>query len=400
MAYYLSMDGVDDYILTPSLTYDEVILDILVNPSGFYKTVLQSNNGTYRLIYDEGYYIWYYESTVYWNGVQKGDSGSFTLPANTRGVWRMMKDSQTTTNALFATMGGGGCMAGNLYRVTFKLAGSVVADYDMTTGNVNDVSGNGKHATLTGGTWVNDTPSGTNYPVNLSDTVTLSETFRKSASKSYIDTLTLSESFSKKRSMVILDTVSLSDSESDKASRIYSDTVTLSDSMSSIKGKGVFLSDTLVITDTLRKVVGKLQTDSVSLADSDSQNIIKAFSDSLALSETISTMKGKAVYLSDSLNVTDSIKKAIGKLEADSVSLSDSVSRRISVTARIYDVLLVSDSVQLYLPNTPSIVRVVEITGGIQAVIELRGEIVVKSSLPPISLEGDVIAPAELKGDV
>lgn len=151
---YLDMDGIDDYISTPSMTYDEVIFDMSVNPTAFYKTVLINSLGNYRLIYDEGYYIWYFESVASWNGVNVGDSGSFTIPADTRGVWRMTKDSQTASNSLFANAGGGANMRGKLYRATFKLAGVVVADYDMTTGTVQDQSGNGQHATLTGGTFV------------------------------------------------------------------------------------------------------------------------------------------------------------------------------------------------------------------------------------------------------
>lgn len=384
MAYYLSMDGVDDYLTTPSMTYDEVVLDFSSDPTGWYKYYFSTSAGNLFFNRDEGYELWTYESIAKYNGADPVlVGGLFTLPTNTRGVMSIKKDSGTGTINIFANQGNAANMRGILYRVTLKLVGVTVAHYDMSTQTVQDQSGNGNHATLSGGTWVNDS-AGTNYPVSLSDSLTLSETV------------------SKLKSIVIIDTVSMSDSKSDKTSKSFSDTVTVSDSVSSTKGKAVSLSDSVIITDTIKKAVSQLKADSVTLADADSKAIIKAFGDSLSLSDSISVMKGKAVFLSDSLDVADSIKKIAGKLQLDSLSLSDSASRQANVTARLYDVVLVSDSVQVLLPNAPSIYRVVEISGGVKAVIELKGEAVISVERSPISLEGDgtPTQPAELRGEV
>ena len=393
MAYYLSMNGTtSDFLKTPSVTFDEIIFDMYVeHTSGVGRFYYDSRIGFTAYVYREtnntdrsGGSV----STMYVDGVQKTWGTAF-VPNMTRCIFRATHTASGTDDVnLFSNNAGTQNQKGRLYNVTFKNAGTVTAFYDMTlgeqiAGTVQDQSGNGKHATLTGGTWVNES-SGTNYPVSLSDTMTLSETV------------------SKIKSMIIIDTVAMSDSKTDNTSKSFSDTVTVTDSVLSTKGKAVNLSDALTITDTIKKAITQLKTDSVSLADSDTKNIIKAFNDSLTLSDSISTMKGKAVLLTDSLNVTDSIKKVVGKLQTDNLSLSDSASRQANVTAKLYDVVLIADSMQTALPNAPSIVRVVQLEGGIKAVIELKGEVVISVTRPPISLEGDATptTPAELRGEV
>lgn len=225
---------------------------------------------------------------------------------------------------------------------------------------------------------------GTIYPVNLSDSVTISETF------------------SKKKTVIIIDSVDTSDSENDKTSKSFIDSVSSSDSISSTKGKAVNLSDSVVITESIRKALTKSQSDSVVLVEADSQAIIKAFSENLIVSDSITVFKGKSVILSDSINVTDSIKKAITKIQTDTATISDSMTKRLYVTVKLYDIMMVNESIQTFLPDAPSIVRVVELFGKITAVIELSGEVIIKATRSSISLEGDVSTtkPAEMKGEV
>lgn len=392
MAYYLSMDGVDDYITTPSLTYDEIVMDFSSNPTGYYKQYFSTSASNLYFLRDEGYELWTYEATIKYNGSDPVlITGLFTLPNDTQGVVSIKKDSGTGTINIFANQSGGTCMRGNLYRVTVKLAGTTVADYDMSLGNVNDISGNSKHATLNGGTWVSTGGGGTNYPVSLSDSVTISETRTKQIGKKPSDSLTLSdaisklsgrlrtdsvtlsETFSKKKFVVLIDTQTLSDTEYDSTNKAFTDALTLSDSIANMKGKAVSLSDSLVITDTIRKAIAQIKADSVTLADADSETIIKAYNDSLTLSDSITTIKGKAVILADSLNVTDSIKKAIGKLEADNLTLSDALTKRISVTVKLFDVLVITDSVQTSLPNAPNLIGRIQLTASRSLHIYLLG---------------------------
>jgi hypothetical protein len=51
-------------------------------------------------------------------------------------------------------------LGGKLFNVKVYNGETLVAHYDMAKGSVQDQSGNGNHATLTGGTWLEDAPSG------------------------------------------------------------------------------------------------------------------------------------------------------------------------------------------------------------------------------------------------
>jgi hypothetical protein len=62
----------------------------------------------------------------------------------------------STTNTINASGGYIGGFTGRLYDVKFYNGSTLIAHYDMTTGTVNDQSGNGYNATLTGGTWLDD----------------------------------------------------------------------------------------------------------------------------------------------------------------------------------------------------------------------------------------------------
>lgn len=159
--YYLSMDGVDDKISTPSMTVTEVILDVTLKTKGAFKKYWSIQgasdffqvNGSNAENWSAGV------SAVYKNGVAQTNSTNF-MTVDTRATIRIVLTSaQTNINFIANNLGISGYLHCFVYNVKFYNGTTLVAHYDMATGTVEDQSNNGNHATLTGGTWV-DTSGG------------------------------------------------------------------------------------------------------------------------------------------------------------------------------------------------------------------------------------------------
>lgn len=161
MALYLQMNGNGDYFKTPSITFNRVEID----------AVFRQKTGVLQMYYDfrVGFSFTYLQReangndyapqhTHYVNGVKVGNSGGPFIPSNERIILKAVFNTTGTDDAiLFANNGGNGAyMAGDIYSIKFYNETTLVAHYDMSTGTVQDQSGNGNHAILTGGTWVDD----------------------------------------------------------------------------------------------------------------------------------------------------------------------------------------------------------------------------------------------------
>lgn len=164
MAYYLSMDGVDDKFQTPSITFNKVVIEALYEQvnnryyfdsrSGFSNGwLLRNNSGT-----DEwGSHI----SVLSIDGVSKSKLTQ-AIPFNTRHTMEIQMSTTLADDVMFLAHNGGtsGFMKANIYSIKFYNGTTLVAHYDMSTQTVQDQSGNGNHATLVGGTWVDDGTGG------------------------------------------------------------------------------------------------------------------------------------------------------------------------------------------------------------------------------------------------
>jgi hypothetical protein len=155
MTTYLSMNGTSDYIQLPSMTMKKFVFDA-VFPTQATKMLLdarvgQTNGYVYAMSdgtlatagasFQVTGYVRDTRATVTFNAINNIDAnGNFT-------------DNVT----IFANNTGGENFRGTIYSIKCYNANNVlIANYDMSTGTVQDQTGNGNHATLTGGTWLND----------------------------------------------------------------------------------------------------------------------------------------------------------------------------------------------------------------------------------------------------
>lgn len=168
MADYLQLDGVDDWLLTPSMTFDDVTIDCKITDT----------NGSLVVFTNDAVYAQYSSGTWDPSGINYWNNGVFngTATIGTRSTIRVGSIGTVTRQLpLFGRSTGLFCLGADVYGITVKNGSTVVAQYDFTTGNANDISGNGKHATLTGGTFVSS-GSAVNGSATFSGTGTLTAT--------------------------------------------------------------------------------------------------------------------------------------------------------------------------------------------------------------------------------
>lgn len=164
MAYYLQMDGVDDKLSTPSMTATEFILELKPRPAAWEQYInfvgkQVNRNGSNADQFHADY------SAVYVDGVAKTTNTAFIL-VNTRQILRGVLTTAVTADTKIYWNGASSYMEGELWDLKIYNGATLQAHYDFTLGNVQDQSGNGRHGTLTGGTFVEDGVS--DHPVTAS----------------------------------------------------------------------------------------------------------------------------------------------------------------------------------------------------------------------------------------
>jgi len=158
---YLDMNGTSDYIKIPSLTFDEIVMDFHPEQNNTWQTYLDARGGVENsYIQNNASMADAYNASV-WTGIYVDGGAKQTalnnnlVPRNTRTNIRFTLTTVGTDDvSIFSKFDNTEFMKGKIYDIKFKNAGVLVAHYDMTKGNVQDQSGNGIHATLTGGTFV------------------------------------------------------------------------------------------------------------------------------------------------------------------------------------------------------------------------------------------------------
>lgn len=166
--YYLSMDGIDDTLQTPALTCTKIIVELSAendgSPDAYIDTVTGVGGWWYEPSTNDVQYDGIFTS-VKKNGITQPPNG-VSYVDNTKATYEV---GLNATNIAFYIMESvwhdpSVRTKGKLYDIKFYNGTTLVAHYDMSKGTVVDQSGNGNHATLTGGTWVEDSPPSSGPP--------------------------------------------------------------------------------------------------------------------------------------------------------------------------------------------------------------------------------------------
>ena len=369
MSYYLQMDGVDDSFKTPNIIFDRLIIDLLPNRSEssgttWYYFSFQNGTNYYSTATVDYYSHWGGLSHFLVNGNQITNN-SRRIIDNERSVLDLkMTASVTTTVSFLSRFDNFGRMKGNIYDIKYYNGDVLTAHYDMSTGTVNDVSGNGNHATLIGGTWVDDGGGTEPEPEPVIQTLALS------------DSITTNDTISKRLSVVVADTIATNEVTNENVNKTVIDSIHTDDSISYTQGKAVNLSDSIAILDSISKALRRGISDNVDLADTDDETVLKSLVDSVAITDSISTFGGKSILLTDSITVSDSISttKQLSRLFTESINISDSYTKQSAQSIKLYDVVITNDSVDVFNPDAPELVGVIHLRGRRDLFVYLRGK--------------------------
>jgi hypothetical protein len=148
---YLSLDGTTGYISIPSMT----VTDVYIN----FEYTAPTNN--YNMIYESSanMILWHSDHLSGYQTMQYSSPGTDVV--QTANAMINLHGWSTTAWTSTATIGKGDSaqqssinMPMQIYDIKFWNGTTIVAHYDMTTGTLNDQTGNGNNATLNGsGTW-------------------------------------------------------------------------------------------------------------------------------------------------------------------------------------------------------------------------------------------------------
>ncbi|MCA0754921.1 hypothetical protein KP806_07650 [Paenibacillus sp. N4] len=156
------------YIKLPSMSFDKVIID----------ASYQHDHATQKSYFDfrVGFSFGYLNRTTggvdvegndspmstYVDGVGPKSNNTVMVPTDTRCLLETRWSAAGTDDGnLFtnSSASAGTFMPVKAYDIKFYSGATLVAHYDLTLGNVQDQSGNGRHATLFGGTFVSEGPT-------------------------------------------------------------------------------------------------------------------------------------------------------------------------------------------------------------------------------------------------
>ena len=172
---YLSLNGVSDYLNTSIMTFDRIVFDIVIDQQ-FYddrdviNRYIFDNRGMpagkedkLGTVYNGTYLGGALYAGLKENGEQINPNVRDNITYNSRNILEIetnYSQSYMPTNSIVGAKYdlSDGYTKMDIYDIKYYDGATLVAHYDMSTGTVEDQSGNGNHATLSGGTWVGEAP--------------------------------------------------------------------------------------------------------------------------------------------------------------------------------------------------------------------------------------------------
>lgn len=139
--------------------------------------------------------------------------------------------------------------------------------------------------------WDDLRPGGTLYTLTLTESLTLTDSLIKKATKLCSETLTIADTFLKSLSRQFSETLILTDTV--EKIKIYlkelTESVSLTDVFRGIANK--VLQETISLTDSISKLQNKVISETITLADSIIKKIHKTFTETLTLTDVVKLLK-------------------------------------------------------------------------------------------------------------
>jgi hypothetical protein len=189
--------------------------------------------------------------------------------------------------------------------------------------------------------------SGQNLTVNVSDSISFSDSPTKADAKPISDAITLGEALAKQLGKPLADSVTMNDARALLANKALADSVTVADAKTLAAAKA--LADALSMTDARALQLAKVLSDSITVGDSSAAFLVKVMSvaDSIAFSEgrTLAALK----VIADAITVADARALRPAKAFVETIGVTDG---RINATGKtLTENIHVADSFSFVLTN-------------------------------------------------
>lgn len=190
MAYYLQLDGVDDYLQMTGVAITDIYIDVVVKNTGGTLYNVANASDIPEIKWNGSSFSQTGSTIQHFTTTQTGSTDpafSVAITPNQRitvHAWNTTAWSGSSSALGRTQWSASNYMAMNVYDVKMYNGATLVAHYDMSTQTVLDQSGNGRNATLTGGTWVTDsvtTYTGSGTSSGTSTTTSATPILRKQA---------------------------------------------------------------------------------------------------------------------------------------------------------------------------------------------------------------------------
>lgn len=184
MTLYLNLNGTSDFLQLPSMSTSDIYIDVSVASTNsgtkyLYRARSGSDNPQIQWTTDRFSGVGITNFTTTQTGatnpalnVPVATNQKMTVHFWNASAWSTFANTTIGRDSLTAS----GFMAMNIYDVKIYNGATLLAHYDMSTGTVQDQSGNGRHATLTGGTWLDDGTGGGTTPTDATITSLIANT--------------------------------------------------------------------------------------------------------------------------------------------------------------------------------------------------------------------------------
>lgn len=169
------------------------------------------------------------------------------------------------------------------------------------------------------------------YTLNLSETISLTDTLTKQISKPLTEAISFADSVLKTISRQFSETLNLADTIEKVKSYVkeLTESVSLTDTFKAVANK--VLQETVNLADTISFLISKTFSEAVNLADTIIKKTIKVFSESISYADSIIKTIVKAAF-TETVSLADSLSKLQSKVFSETLTLSDTILRKIYKT--------------------------------------------------------------------
>lgn len=185
----------------------------------------------------------------------------------------------------------------------------------------------------------------------LEETVTFTDTCLKQIGRAFSEVVTFTDDLLKQGGKVLTDTATFSDVLTGMkiAVKELTETITMSDTL--VRTVGRTCSEVVTFTDTLVRSVMRTLEETITYTDTLVKQIARTLSETVTLTDTITYVRIKLATLTETITLTDTITRVSAKVLSEVVELTDTC---VKATSRVFSEVMTFTDTVLYVATHPT----------------------------------------------